>query len=136
MIPALGYSERLPFDLEASERDHTCPETGEIDMVSVARDRAEHNMHGRSIKGNPLLTPEERKWEAIADRYLFLTGSDDPAYCLAELNELVRTWPTKHTARYLAEVGPKLEARIAERALMKKLGADEARARAARFTTK
>ena len=132
MIPALGYTERLPFDLEASERDHTDAVTGEIDMVSVARDRAEHNMHGRSIKGNPLLTPEERKWEAVADRYVFLMGADDPAYCLAELNELVRTWPTPHTARYLAEVGPKLEARIAERALNRRLTIQER----ARVTTK
>ena len=132
MIPALGYTERLSFDLEASERDHTDAVTGEIDMVSVARDRAEHNMHGRSIKGNPLLTSEERKWEAVADRYVFLTGADDPAYCLAELNELVRTWPTPHTARYLAEVGPKLEARIAERALNRRLTIQER----ARVTTK
>jgi len=132
MIPALGYTERLPFDLEASERDHTDAVTGEIDMVSVARDRAEHNMHGRSIKGNPLLTPEERKWEAVADRYVFLTGTEDPAYCLAELTELVRTWPTPHTARYLAEVGPKLEARIAERALNRRLTIQER----ARVTTK
>ena len=130
---AFGYTERLPFDLEASERDHTCPETGEIDVVAVARDRAEHAMAGRSIRGNPLLTPEERKWEAIADRYVFLTGADDPAYCLAELHALVRTWPTPHTARYLAEVGPRLEAAIEARALNRRLTIQEG---AARVTTK
>ena len=123
-------SDRLPFDIATSAYHAHDDVLGEADGFTVARERAEYGMRGRSIKGNPLLTPMEQKWEAIADGCVFMLAHDDPAYCLAELHALVATLPTPHTARYLAEVGPKLKATIAARALNKQLTADERAARA------
>jgi len=112
-------SDRLPFDIATSAYHAHDDVLGEADGFTVARERAEYGMHGRSIKGDPTLTAEERVWTTYADWYVFMLGGDDPADCLAHLRRHARTWPCPYTDRYLAEITPRLEVAAERRAALR-----------------
>ena len=130
------YAEPIAPDLLGMLARHT--DRGDVvDDFAIARELAEERMRGRAFRNVPGLTEAERAWAVRADRMVFLLGADEPAECLAWLQAHAADWTAPgtngvapHTARYLAEVGPKLEATIAARALNKKLTADERAARA------
>jgi len=106
--PGAGVSERLPFDLATSAYHAHDGVLGEADGFTVARERDEYAMHGRAIRGNPVLTDAEQVWTVYADWYVFTLAGDDPAACLAQLREHARSWPCAYSDRYLAEVVPRL----------------------------
>jgi hypothetical protein len=91
-----------------------------VDDFAIARELAEDRMKGRSFRGSPGLTADERAWAARADSELFFLGSDAPAEALAFLREHAAGWEAEPSAadiargvipyptRYLAAVTPKL----------------------------
>jgi hypothetical protein len=112
------YREPIAPDLLGLLYRHTDCD-GVVDDFAIARELAEERMHGRALRYVFGLTAAEETWTRVADWLVFLFGADDPAECLASLRDHAASMPCPYTARYLAEVGPRLEVAAERRAALR-----------------